>query len=242
MPPEPMRAMLVEDEPLARAALRQELAAHAQVRIVAEASNLAQARRLLATQAPDLLLLDAELGDGCGLELLEGAAPTLRAIVVSAHESYALRAFEVAAQDYLLKPVDGARLARALARVLAANAGDAGSVAALGYDDCLFLAPDGAIRFLRVAELSALRAHDEGSLLLLCDGRSVASPRPLQHWEARLPSAAFVRIHRSALINLRRVRRIESWFEQRFRVHLEGVAQPLAMSRRCALALRRRFG
>jgi two-component system, LytTR family, response regulator len=118
-----LRALLIDDEPDARADLRISLAAHAaEVAIAAEAETLDEAEALLSTGAYDVVFLDVQLRGGTGFDLVPRIRPDARIVFVTAHDNYALRAFEVNALDYLLKPIAPDRLAAAVTRVVAALA------------------------------------------------------------------------------------------------------------------------
>jgi two-component system, LytTR family, response regulator len=180
------------------------------------------------------------------LALLPPPAP--RVVFVTAHDAFALRAFEVNALDYLLKPVRPERLAEAVARLLAAPApapaddGDDGDDGRpLDVGDRLFLSVGGAPQFVVVSDLACLTAADDYCELHLRDGRSALVLGSLRAWEKRLPAQHFVRVHRSAIIQYAAVERLEPWSNGGFRVHLAGAATPVVISRRYAAELRGRL-
>jgi two-component system LytT family response regulator len=254
------QAVLVDDEPLARRELRRLLAAHPEVAVVAEADSVAGAAERVRLTGADLVFLDVQLADGeSGLDLVERLEPGVRVVFVTAHDRYAVRAFEAHALDYLLKPVAPERLARAVARLGpgeaprgdgadAARAGGrreappAPADAPLGVADRLFLRIDARMGFLCVAHIAAVLADRDASDLLLADGRRVRVQKPLAEWAARLPASHFLQIHRSALVNLDHVARVEEWSHRSFHVWLRGRAEPLVMSRRFAARVRERLG
>ena len=256
--PAPWQAVLVDDEPLARRELRRLLAAHAEVAVVAEADTVAGAAERVRLTGADLVFVDVQLADGeSGLDLVARLEPGVQVIFVTAHDRYAVRAFEAHALDYLLKPVAPDRLARALARLAdrpdAPAARPDGAAAAretpptpadapLGIGDRLFLRVDERMAFVRVADVRAVLADRDASELLLVDGRRVRVQKPLAEWAARLPGPHFLQIHRSTLVNLDHVARVEEWSHRSFHVWLRGLAEPLVMSRRFATRLRERLG
>lgn len=234
---------MVEDERLARNELVRLLARMPGIELVGEAADCESARGLLQDCSPHLAFLDIELAGGSGFDLLASAPPGLRTVVVSAYEAYALRAFEVSAVDYLLKPVQPERLEAALAKVRGTAIGnEAAHEQTLDYGDHLFLATaGGATAFLSVGSVAAVVAEGDYTRVYCIDGVAHLVFKPLRHWQARLPPHAFVRIHRSAIVNIRRVRRVDAWLNHRFRVEVEGLRKPLMMSRRHAQALKQRF-
>lgn len=246
MLPNCIRTVVIEDERLARAELTRQLSRFADIELVGEAVDIDSARTLLTACAPQLAFLDIQLADGCGFDLLSAAPAGMQTIIVSAYEAYALRAFEVSAIDYLLKPVAPERLRAAIAKAGQALSDPADSDATAGvldYEDYVFLSlGDSASTFLPVKSILAVVAEGDYTRVQTGDGHSHLVLKPLKHWQARLPDSAFARIHRSTIVNVRRVRRIDAWLNRRFRVFLDGLPRPLTMSRRYAHTLKHRFG
>jgi two-component system, LytTR family, response regulator len=236
-----MRALLVDDERLARAELRSLLGAHPEVQVVGEADGVETALAQVAALQPELVFLDVQMPGASGFELL-ARLPEARfhTIFVTAHDAHALRAFEVNALDYLLKPVHPERLARALARLGQARAEPAVARAKLAEDDLLLLEEGGRSRFVKVGHIVCLCGAGDYAEVVTQDGRRTLSSRPLKEWEARLPERLFARIHRSALVNLACVERVEKG--PGGLVYVRGLTEPLPLSRTHAAALRERFG
>jgi two-component system LytT family response regulator len=205
------------------------------------------------------VFLDIDLGGGNGFDLVPHIAPAARIIFVTAHNDYAVRAFEVNALDYLLKPVSAARLAASLTRVAAATvaavatssaapvetppaAGDSerllGSLAA---GDRVFLKNDRGARFVPLADLAAIISCDNYTDVFVADGSHFLVRRSLKAWESALPSEIFVRVHRQALINLSQLERIDDPDGDTPTLRLHGVKQPVACSHRLTPDLRRRL-
>lgn len=235
-----LRTVVVEDERLARTELTALLRQFSCIDLVGEAADLASARTLLQQAKPQLLFLDVQLGDGSGFELLDGMAMFDGHVVfVTAYEAFALRAFEVNALDYLLKPVQHDRLKAAIDRARAAAT--PAEHGALGYDDYVFLRLGEGSVFVAVASILAITAEGDYTVVHT-EGHAHLVLKPVKQWEARLPGNAFVRIHRSTIVNLRKVGRLESWFNHGYRVFVDGLAKPLTMSRRYRHRLSDRFG
>lgn len=246
----PLSAILVDDERLARRELARLLAAHPEIEIAGEAASVDEAAALVAQVDPDVVFLDIQMPRRSGFELLDAADVRGRVVFVTAHDVHAIRAFEVNALDYLLKPVHPARLATTVQRLLAAepedaadSAGESGppadgasGPARLLPDDHLFLTEGRAARFVRVRAIVCIRGAGDYSELSLPEGKQLLSRHPLKDWEARLPSS-FVRVHRSAIVNLDHVDRVDRAGDD-FRVYLRGIAEPVPLSRRQAQRLR----
>jgi two-component system LytT family response regulator len=236
-------AIIVDDERLARRELRVMLEeAHgAAVRVVGEAESVRTAAELVRTCDADVVFLDVQLAGESGLELLTLIDPSVAVVFVTAFDQYAVRAFEVNALDYLLKPVAPARLARAVERLGAPNDEAAATPAAtrLDYQDRLFLRLDDRMGFVKVADIVSIASDGDYSVVRLANGRTHRARKSLRDWLARLPETAFARVHRSTIVNLEYVERVEEWSHFSYRLYLRGTAQPLAMSRRYAGQLRR---
>ncbi|MGE0041874.1 MAG: LytR/AlgR family response regulator transcription factor [Vicinamibacterales bacterium] len=207
-----MRALIVDDEPLARENLRLLLEAAPGVTVAGECRSGREAVAAARELAPDVVFLDVRMPglDGFGVvEQLGGAAAPL-VVFVTAHDVHAVKAFEAEAVDYLLKPFDDERFARALARVrerLAARAvpalGGAPDQPA-GYAERLIIREVGRIRFVRVADLDWIEA--EGVYCRLHAGdRSDLLRSSMDGLEAVLDPAVFARIHRSAIVRIDRI-------------------------------------
>jgi two-component system, LytTR family, response regulator len=233
-----MSAIVVDDERLARRELVGMLKLHPEVAVAGEAASVDEAAALVRTVAPDVVFLDIQMPKRSGFELLEVADVRGRVIFGTAHDVHAIRAFEVNALDYLLKPVHPARLAVAIERLLAAAEGPPPVAAKLEPDDHLFLTEGRAARFVRVRAIVCIRGAGDYTEIVLPDGKLLLSPRPLKEWEARLPAQGFARVHRTAIVNLDHVERVERAEGDAFRVYLRGLAEPVPLSRRHAARLR----
>ena len=235
-------AILVDDERLARKELRSMLAEHEIVDVVGEAETVAQAAELVHAKNPDLIFLDIQLPGETGFDLLEKISPACKIIFVTAFDAYAIRAFEVNALDYLLKPINPARLAQAIERVAMHEAAPAAPVRALEYEDRLFIEVDDRSRFLKVSDIIVITAMGDYSQIFSCDGEKSLVLKSLRDWEERLPAKHFTRIHRSTIINVDYVERVESWFNRSYRIHIRQMPEPLVMSRRYAARFKTNFG
>jgi two-component system LytT family response regulator len=233
----PLRVVLVDDEALARAVLREMLAAHPEVEIVAECANGFEAVKAVAERQPDLLLLDIQMPKLDGFEVLElvGRGPAV--IFVTAYDEYALKAFEVHAVDYLLKPFSAERLAEALARAADRMArGDRVETEALRRDARPRTEPaervlirDGAqVHVLPCAEIDYVEAQDD-YVAFKARGRSFLKDQTLAALEADLDPGQFVRVHRSYILNVDRLARVELYAkDSRIAILKDGTKIPLS--------------
>jgi two-component system LytT family response regulator len=238
------RVVLADDESLARERLRQLLSRYPAWTIVAECRNGPEAVEAILCHHPDVVFLDIRMPGLDGLEVAdairaedESAAPNDVAIVfVSAHDEFALRAFDVSAVDYLLKPIDRERFDRAVARLEARLSSAQPAMAAADAAALLGVLPGTApcvhrflVRsargyyFVRTADVEWIEA--EGNYAgLHAAGRTHLVRHTMKMLESRLDPATFVRVHRSAIVNLTRLARMEPLGHGEYRLHLESGA------------------
>jgi len=239
-----MKVILIDDERLARNELRRLLAAFPDIEIVGEAANAAQARTLLHTLQPDLLFLDIQMPEETGLDLLATLeAPVPAVIFTTAYDEFAVKAFELNALDYLLKPVDPARLAAAVERLRAKGADAATSAETpatargrLTAEDKVFVREGDRCWFVQVKQIRLLESEGSYTRVHFEEVRPQLF-RSLSAMEARLDPKHFFRANRSQIINLDWIDQIEPWFSGGLMVHLKGGAK-VELSRRQAQEFR----
>jgi two-component system LytT family response regulator len=236
------RTVLIDDERLARRELTYLLQPYAEIDIVGEAGSVRQAVEVIATTHPNLLFLDIQMPRENGFELFDRTTVTAAVIFVTAHDSFAVRAFEVNALDYLMKPVNPRRLAQSIQRLVAETRAETAAHATLGYDDSIFLTIGNAPRFVKLSSIVCILAEGDYSRVVGPAGPMGLVLKSLRQWEALLPPRQFCRVQRSVIINCERVERFDPWFNGSYQVHLQHVAAPVTMSRRLARTFRARFG
>jgi two-component system LytT family response regulator len=236
-----LKTLIVDDERLARSELRYLLQPHPEIEIVGEAGSVDEALAAVERLCPDLIFLDIQMGGESGFDLFERARLAAQVVFVTAHDTFALRAFEVNALDYLMKPVNPERLRQAVERSLGRASAQAAGARRLVYEDSIFLSIDQAPRFVRLASLVCICAEGDYTRLVGAAGSIGMVLKPMKEWEQILPERQFCRIQRSAIINCEHVLRFEAWFNGTYQVHLKHLAQPLVMSRRYARRFRARF-
>jgi two-component system, LytTR family, response regulator len=217
-----MRAMIVDDEPLARRELGRLLAEFAWIDIVGEAANVGEAAPLIERLLPELLFLDIQMPGGTGFDLLERLEHLPRVVFTTAYDKHAVRAFEVNALDYLLKPIEPERLAAAVARAQAAAASAPGAAATSGTIlERLFLRDGDRCWFVPLREVKLFTA--EGNYVRLSwDKIHPLLGRPLSSLEPRLDPKRFFRANRQQIINLEYIESVEPGVNGRLHVQLRG--------------------
>ena len=233
-----IRALIVDDEPPARRNVALLLHPDPEIEIVGECGSGKDAIAALRSMTPDLVFLDVQMPECDGFDVLEMLGNTQPPVIVfiTAYDQYALRAFEAGALDYLLKPFDNARFERALNR--AKERIRATHPAPLA--DRLIVKSAGAVSFVRIAEIDWIEADDYYARLHVGD-KNYMIRRSLADLERDLNAAMFCRAHRSAIVNLDRVKTLKLNSEGEYNIVLENGAE-LRLSRRFRQSLQLRLG
>jgi len=296
-----LNTVIVDDDMQSRKILGILLKKFPQVKVVGEASNISSAVDVIKETKPDSIFLDIQLGTNNGFELIDKISDKAKVIFISAHDDYALRAFEVNALDYLKKPIEKDRLAITVSRLLAIknnngkieikdpnvneilsgnieeeisvperrnkkidfelddkfdgedldsadledveeeNAANTDPSKRLEYDDRLFITADGVSKFIKISSIQCITAEKDYSYIYLTNSKKLLILKPMVEWEGRLTPKYFIRIHRSTIVNLEYVEKVEKWFNASYRVYMHNIGEPFQMSRRYASKLKERF-
>jgi two-component system LytT family response regulator len=231
-----LRAIIVDDEELARAFLREMLRGHADIELAAECANGFEAVKAVAEHSPDLLFLDVQMPKLDGFEVLELIDPGPAVVFVTAFDQYAMRAFDAHAVDYLLKPFGADRFERALERAKA-RLGErklptevAAERPAAERPNRIVVKDGTRVHVIPLDKLDYIEAQDD-YVALHSGGKSYLKQQPIGALESALDPARFVRVHRSAIVNLERVARIEPYGkESRLAILHDGTRLPVSRS------------
>ena len=214
-----MKALVVDDEPIARRELARLLREHPEVELLGQAGDVAEAVRQCEKHEPDLLFLDIHMPGGDGFDLLETLDDVPRVIFTTAYEHHALRAFEVNALDYLLKPIEPERLAAAVERAQpgptqTSTPGEAGPELKR-----IFVRDGDHCWFVDLREIVLFEARGNVTHVVFGNHRPTIR-RTLSYLEDRLDRALFFRANRSQIVSLRHVANVEPWFGERLRLEM----------------------
>ncbi len=211
-----MRVIIVDDEELARGVLREYLRTHADVDVVAECANGFEAVKAIAELEPDVVFLDIQMPKLDGFEVVELAGAKPHYVFATAYDQYALKAFEVHAIDYLLKPYPQERLDQAVAHVRKRLGGERPAVAQMAAEAATRNGPlervlirDGArVHVIAAERIDSIEAQDD-YVEILAEGKPYLKNQRLSELEQQLDQGRFVRLHRSWIVNVERIERIE---------------------------------
>jgi two-component system, LytTR family, response regulator len=233
------RVLIADDEEPARRLLAEYLGGEPDWTLVGQAKNGFEAVQLAGSEKPDLLLLDVQMPKLDGFEVLGLIAPELAVVFTTAFDEYAVRAFEVHAVDYLLKPFSSERFAQALARV-EKRLGERRSLSAPTlaqaartpgtFLDRLVIRDGAEIRIIPTRSIDFVKGQDD-YVEVFHDGRSSLTQQTLQNLETSLDPRQFVRVHRSYVLNVSRVARLEPWGQaSKMAVLTDGRTVPVSRS------------
>jgi two-component system LytT family response regulator len=228
---ESIRTLVVDDEPLARTKIRSLLAGDTDIEVIGECADGRTAVATIAAERPDLVFLDVQMPEMDGFAVLEAIAAEQMPLVIftTAFDEYAVRAFDVYALDYLLKPIDRDRFATALERAKARLTSVDSEVAGERGERVLrplleelsrqhqrnarlAIKTDGRVRLIRTMDIDWIEAVDNYAKLHMGKEAHVIRDT-LSRLEQRLPGDRFLRVHRSTIVNMERVKEIQPWFQ-----------------------------
>jgi two-component system LytT family response regulator len=231
-----LTAVIVDDEELARAVLREMLSHHPEIEVTAECANGFEAVKAVTERKPDVLFLDIQMPKLDGFEVLELIGSDMAIVFATAYDQYALRAFEVHAVDYLLKPYGADRFEAALARAKERTVGKGPAPAELraaatapGQFADRIVVRDGAnVHIIPTAKLDYVEAQDD-YIALACKGSKHLKQQTISSIETALDPKQFLRIHRSYIVNLERVAKVEPYGkDSKVAILQDGVKLPVS--------------
>jgi two-component system LytT family response regulator len=231
----------VDDEALARQGMRQLLAEMPEIQVVGEAADADAATELIESAHPDAVFLDIRMPGSDGFALIRGIKNPPKVVFVTAYSEHAVRAFEVEAVDYLLKPVRAERLAEAIQRLRIACSDAAGSAAeAPRYHagDRICLATPGRKVMVPLDQICALQADGDFTRFYIRGEKSLMICQTLGSYESMLPCPPFLRLDRSLIIHTDRVAKVEHPSRDTTRIELEGIPEPFTVGRKAWSTLR----
>lgn len=241
------KVILIDDEPLARLLIQEYLLAHPDVEVVAECNDGFEGAKAIAKFQPDLIFLDIQMPKINGFEMLEIISETPAVIFTTAYDEFALKAFEANALDYLLKPFSQERFNTAVAKwknssVSKTKIEEIGEISGKQPDEQfrIVIKDGGEIKIIPTAEISYIEAYDD-YVKIYHQGKVHLKKKTMNYYEKTLNNSVFVRVHRSFIINIHELTKIES-FEKNSYVAILKSGQRIPISRSAYAPLKNLLG
>jgi len=229
-----LKAIIIDDERYAREELKILLKDFKDIEIVGEADDVEKTITEIKSKKPDIIFLDIQLGRETGFDLLEKVSGDFKTIFVTAYDDFAIKAFEVNALDYLLKPVNPDRLSLTLDRI---RNDIIDSPKNLDYDDSIYVKSNLSSMFVRINTVTCICAEGDYTSVYTKHGNRHLVLESLKNWETRLPQKHFYKVHRSTIVNQNYIEKIVNLENKTSRIYLNYKENPIEMSRRYAAKL-----
>jgi len=225
-------AYIVDDERLARDGLRKKLENYPEIEVIGEGSNIPSAIKGIENLNPEILFLDIQLSDGTGFDLINKIDYNGKIIFVTAYDEFALRAFEINALDYLMKPISEERLESAISRIKSEEQEiDSEILGKLKYDDRVMVSTRNSIHFIEIKNIIVIEASGDYTFVQTSEGKRYLTTKSMQEWEKRLPDQHFMRIHRSYIVNFSFIEKTDKHAHHTALIFLKGLKDPVKISR-----------
>jgi two-component system LytT family response regulator len=225
-----MKALIIDDERLARKELRTLLQEHPSIEILGECANADEAEKMISETRPDLVFLDIQMPGRTGFDLLSVLDHVPHVIFVTAYDEHAIKAFEVSALDYLLKPVEAQRLAEAIAKLPEPQSDDRVSKEVLSSEDRIFLKDGDKCWFVTLKDVRLFQSEGNYVRVKFNDDKPLVL-RSLNNLEKRLDPDIFFRVSRKHIVNMAWIDSIQPWFSGGLLVKLKN-GEEVEVSRR----------
>lgn len=242
-----IKSVVVDDVDLMRITLKKVLDGFPNIEIVGEASDYESARKVINDTKPDLVFLDIDLNGLTSIDLLNEITCEPKIIFITSHPDFAIKAFELNAVDYILKPISSERLKRAIDRVTELGSeGSSGTVMDENQerfkpDQIILLNFDGKLTFIKIKDINYIEAFGNYTKIHMNDGKLSITYNSIKNWDNRLPDDVFIQIHRSTIVNLLNVSKIEKWTNDTGRLFLKGIEKPFEISRSYFFQIKKKY-
>jgi len=236
------RSLIIDDERLARETLKDMLADFPMIEIIGEAESVSHSIQLINSFAPHLLFLDIQLTDGTGFDLLSKISYSGKVIFITAYDEFAIRAFEVNAIHYLLKPVSHVSLKEAIDRLQRTEFEKVpDNLINFKFTDRLLVSSGSFLNFIKVSSIVTIAAAGDYSLIRTSDGKELIDSKTMTEWEDRLPKNHFLRINRSVIVNFDAIEKTEQKSVNLILINVRGITKPFRISRLYYKKIRTKF-
>jgi two-component system LytT family response regulator len=241
-----IKAVLIDDVEVMRITLKKVLEQFPHINIIGEASSFDEAKEVINRLKPDLLFLDINLNGLSSIDLLEELNCTPKIIFITSHENFAIKAFEINAVDYIIKPISTKRIAKAIERVSLPSVAVKDNNLNEGEerfqsDQIILLNFDNKMNFIKIKDINYIEAYGNYTKINMLDGKLSITYNSIKNWENKLPLDIFIQIHRSTVVNLINVLKIEKWTNDTGRLYLKNVDKPFEISRSYFFQIKKKY-
>jgi len=241
-----IRAVLIDDVEVMRITLKKVLEQFPHINIIGEASSFDEAKEVVNRLKPDLLFLDIDLNGLISIDLLEELNCTPKIIFITSHENFAIKAFEMNAIDFIIKPISAKRIANAIERVslpsVAINDNNLNEgEERFQSDQIILLNFDNKMNFIKIKDINYIEAYGNYTKINMLDGKLSITYNSIKNWENKLPLDIFIQIHRSTVVNLINVLKIEKWTNDTGRLYLKDIEKPFEISRSYFFQIKKKY-
>lgn len=235
------RTLIVDDEKYARKDLREQLSSFACIDVIGEAKNIETAIEQIERLTPDLIFLDIQFPGETGFDLFEKANISAKVIFVTAYDEYAIRAFEVNACDYLLKPVNPLRLALTIKRLSENQEPIIIPSNVFRNEDSIYIQLNNKYYFIRIDSIVKITANDHFTEIITTKGIKGLSNKHLFEWDECLPRCSFIQVHRSTIVNVNFVEKITRGTYYSHQIKMKNMESPIPISRKYLKQIKEKF-
>jgi len=235
------RTLIVDDEKYARKDLREQLSGFTCIDVVGEAKNIETAIEQINRLTPDLIFLDIQFPGETGFELFEKTNIRAKVIFVTAYDEYAIRAFEVNACDYLLKPVNPVRMALTINRLSENQEPIEITGNVFRNEDSIYIQLNNRYYFIRIDSIVKITASDHFTEIITTNKIKGLSNRHLFEWEECLPKSSFIQVHRSSIVNMNFVEKITRGTYNSHQIKMKDMEVQIPISRKYLKQIKERF-
>ena len=239
-----IKAVILDDADNMRIVLKKLLSTFDKIQLVGEAADFGEARNIIGKERPDLLFLDIDLNGLSTLDLMNSVGYQPMVVFIASNTDFAINAFELNAVDYLLKPISIERLRKAIEKVT--NRWDDSYFkddfnSKFTSEHIILLSFDNKMSFVRVKDINYIEAYGNYTKVNLADGKLSVTYNSIKNWLTSLPEDLFIQIHRSTIVNIRNVAKIEKWANDTGRLHLKGIIKPFEISRNYFFQIKKKY-
>jgi two-component system LytT family response regulator len=240
-----IRTVLVDDVEVMRITLKKVLAQFPHIEIIGEASAFDEARDVINRLQPDLVLLDIDLNGLTSIDLIGELNCVPKIIFITSHENFAVKAFELNAVDYIIKPISAKRISSAIEKITKPTEEitevSLDNDETFQSDQIILLNFDNKMNFIKIKDINFIEAFGNYTKVNMSDGKLSITYNSIKNWDAKLPNDIFIQIHRSTIVNLINVQKIEKWTNDTGRLYLKGLSKPFEISRSHFFQIKKKY-